>query len=125
MKKIKTVEEYIAGRPKESQAKLREIREVVKKTAPKAEEGLSYGIIGFKQEGYLVYVGGFKTHIGMYPTTLGSVRAFPKEMKKYKTSTGTLQFPLEEKLPLAFIKKFVQFRLKENSARQAAKKKKK
>lgn len=43
-----------------------------------------------------------------------TVAVFQEDLKDYKTSKGTIQFPLDKPLPTALIRKLVNFRLKEN-----------
>lgn len=108
---IKTVDEYIAQYPEEVQSLLAEVRAIIIASAPKAVEGISYGMPGYKYLGKpLVYFGGYKGHIGFYATPNGH-EAFAKEFAKYKQGKGSVQFPLDEKLPLALIKKVVKFRM--------------
>lgn len=85
----------------------------IKKSAPEAEEKISYQIPTFYLNGNLIHFAGYKNHIGFYPTSSG-IKAFKKELSKYKNSKGSVQFPLDEKLPLALIKKIVKYRVKEN-----------
>ena len=117
MKVIKkdTPESYIKRFPPKTQAVLKKVRAVVKKSAPKAEEGIMYGIIGYKQNGKpLVYFGGWKSHIGFYATPTGNA-AFKKELTPYKGAKGSVQFPLD-KVPYPLIRKMVLFRVKESTA---------
>ncbi len=93
------------------------IRAVIRRSAPHAEEKMSYGMPGYKLEGRpLVYFAAFTKHIGLYALP-SSVVSFQKELKKYKTSKGTVQFQHDEPLPLSLIQKIVRFRVKENLAR--------
>ena len=48
MNKPNTLNEYLAMLPGETKATVHKIRAIIKKTAPNAEEGLSYGVGGFK-----------------------------------------------------------------------------
>lgn len=111
---------YIASFPKEVQAKLEQVRATIKKAAPEAEETISYGMPAFKLNGPLVYFAAFKGHIGFYALPSGN-EAFQKELAKYKMGKGSIQFPLDEPMPLALITKIVQFRVKENAAKKKAK----
>ncbi len=117
-----TVDEYIAAFPKELQQLLQQMRATIKAAAPKAEELISYGMPGYKYHGVLVYFGGFKNHIGFYATPTGH-KAFAKELAKYKQGKGSVQFPVNEALPLSLITKIVQFRVKENLEKSTLKKK--
>ena len=106
------IDDYIAGFPKEIQTILQQIRETIKKTAPAAEETISYNMPAFKMKKVLVYFAAYKNHIGFYALPSGN-NAFQKELSKYKTGKGSIQFPLNEKIPFDLIKKIVKFRLKE------------
>ncbi len=117
---ITTIDEYIDTFPIDIQEILQRIRQAIKKSAPKAEEAISYGIPTFKLNGNLVHFAAYKNHIGFYPASSG-VRTFAKELTAYKTSKGTIQFPIGQPMPLALIRKIVKFRVKENA--EKAKKK--
>jgi uncharacterized protein YdhG (YjbR/CyaY superfamily) len=118
-----TIDEYIATWPADIRDKLLSIRETIKKAAPKAEEAISYNMPTFKQDGYLVYFAAFKNHIGFFPVPSG-MKAFEKELSKYKTGKGSVQFPFDQPLPLSLVAKIVKFRLLENKEKAAAKRKK-
>ncbi|MBP9851926.1 MAG: DUF1801 domain-containing protein [Candidatus Pacebacteria bacterium] len=112
---ISTIDQYIKQFPKDVQPKLKELRDVIKKAAPKATETISYGIPTFKQNGNLVHFGGFKSHIGFFPGADG-VAAFSKDFAGYKQSKGTIQFPLDAKMPFTLVRKVVKYRIKQNTA---------
>lgn len=116
------IDEYIAGFPKETQQLLETVRTTIKKAAPEAEEAISYAIPTFKLHGNLVHFAAFKNHIGFYPAPRG-IEAFKKELAVYEGGKGTVQFPIDQPLPLGLISKIVKFRAKENIALAKAKKK--
>jgi uncharacterized protein YdhG (YjbR/CyaY superfamily) len=123
---LKNIDEYIAGFPPEVQEKLETIRATIRKAAPKAEEAISYMIPTFRLHGNLVHFAAYKNHIGFYPGA-GGIAAFQEELAGYETSKGTVQFPLDKRLPLTLITKIVKFRMQQNLdkvAAKAAKKKK-
>lgn len=121
MKKPASADAYIATFPKPTQALLQQVRAIIQKAAPKAEEVISYGMPAYKQEGMLVYFAGYAQHIGFYPTASG-ISAFQKEIAKYKHSKGAVQFPLDWPLPAALITRIVKFKLKENLDKAKARK---
>jgi len=123
-KKFKTVEEYFTSLPKDVRSKLQELRNAVKKTAPQAEEVISYNIPAFRLNGMLVWYAAFKNHIGFYPRGSG-VEEFKKELTAYKNAKGSVQFPLDQPLPLALITRIVKFRINENLQEEGVKKLKK
>lgn len=112
--KPKNIDDYIAGFPKDIQTILKQIRETIRKTAPLAEETISYNMPAFKMKKVLVYFAAYKNHLGFYALPSGN-KAFQKELSKYKTGKGSIQFPLNKKIPFDLIKKIVKFRLKEIS----------
>lgn len=117
----KNFSEYTKQQPKEVQKILKELHEVIKKSAPKAEESISYGMPTFKYNGPLVYFAGQKHHLGFYPTPSG-VAAFKKELADYSTSKGCIRFSYHKPLPVALIAKIVKFRVKENNESTTKKK---
>lgn len=119
--KFTGVDSYIAAFPDDTQKKLKQIRATIKKAAPKAEELISYNMPAFKLNGMLVYYAAYKKHIGFYPTGSG-IAAFKKELSIYKGAKGSVQFPLDKPIPLNIITKIVKHRVKENVAREKAKK---
>jgi uncharacterized protein YdhG (YjbR/CyaY superfamily) len=112
--KAKTVDEYIkAGAAAPSpRPQLRKLRRLIKKAAPKAEEKISYGIPLYKHHGMLVAFGAFKDHVSLFALTHSLLPKYKKEIKKYKTSAGTIQFPLSSKLPERLIKKLIKEKVK-------------
>ena len=114
MKIAANVEEYLKQFPAETRQILQDIRAAVMKAAPKAEEGISYGMPAYKMNGKpLVYFGGYEKHIGFYATPTGH-EEFKKALSGYKQGKGSVQFPINEKMPMALITKIVKFRLQEN-----------
>jgi len=120
----KNIDEYIATFPATTQALLEVLRATIKSAAPDAVEVISYQMPAFKLFGMLVYFAGYQHHIGFYPGASGVV-AFAEDLKDYKTSKGTVQFPLNNALPIDLITKIVQFRATENTQKAEGKKKKK
>ncbi len=105
------VDDYIDVAPEASRRKLLEMRACVSKAAPGAEETLKYGMPAYCYQRILVIFGGFKNHIGFYPTGR-AMKPFAKELAKFKQSRGTVQFPLDQPLPLALIRKIVAERVR-------------
>lgn len=118
---IKDIDTYIALQPIEVRERLEEVRTAISVAAPKAEETISYGMPAFKYYGPLVYFAAFKKHIGLYALPSGH-KAFEQELSDYKRGKGSVQFPLDEPLPINLIKKIVKFRVKENIEKSKTKK---
>jgi len=111
-KNPQTIEEYIAIQPAEVQPLLQAIRRTIHEAAPDAEETISYQMPAFKQGKILVWFGAFKDHISLFPKASG-IDAFKKRLIPYKISKGTIQFPIDEPLPLDLIADIVRFVVKE------------
>ncbi len=116
-----SVEEYIKQFPATVQVALQQLRKTIKAAAPKAEEIISYKMPAYKYHGMLVYFAGYKNHIGFYAAPTGH-EAFKKELSVYKSGKGSVQFPIDTPLPLALIKKIVQFRMAQNETKASEKK---
>lgn len=121
MKTAASVDEYIAAAEPTMKKALKDIRKTIKSTAPKAEEGISYQIPGYKYHGMLVFFAAWKNHISLYPAPWGA-DSLKKEMSAYEGSKGTIKFPLDKPMPLALIKKMVKYRMKENELKAGLKK---
>ena len=120
--KINNIDDYIGCFPESTKVLLEQLRSVIHQAAPEAEETISYQMPAFKLNGILVYFAGYKNHIGFYPTGSG-ISAFAGEFSGYKTSKGTIQFPLNQPLPVNLITRIVRFRVEENLSKQKKPKK--
>lgn len=110
----KSFDEYILDFPIATQEILKQIRATVKSAAPQAEECISYAMPAFKLNGKpLVYYAGYKNHIGFYATPTGH-KAFEKELSVYKQGKGSVQFPINQPMPLNLIDRITKFRVEEN-----------
>jgi uncharacterized protein YdhG (YjbR/CyaY superfamily) len=111
--RFETVDEYINTFPKDVQIILERVKRSIRETAPEAIEAISYGIPTFKMNGRsLVHFAAWKSHIGFYPNPTAA-KAFNKELSAYKQGKGSVQFPLDNPIPYALIKKIVAFRVTE------------
>ncbi len=118
---FQSIDEYIAAFPEAIQERLRAMRATIKAAAPDATEKISYQMPTFFLKGNLVHFAAFKHHIGFYPTAQG-IEAFEDELSVYEGAKGSVQFPLDQPLPLELVGRIVQFRVAEN-LKKASKKK--
>jgi uncharacterized protein YdhG (YjbR/CyaY superfamily) len=108
------VDAYLAKVPEDQRAALEKIREIVRKVAPTATEGISYGFPTFKLEGRgLIWYAAWKKHCSIYPLTPGVSRAVGKELEPFDTEKGTIRFTPEKPLPASLIKKIAKARIAE------------
>lgn len=116
MKSAKNVHSYIKDAPKPTQAKLKQLRKIIRTVAHQAEEKLSYGMPYYGYNGPLAYFAWAKAHIGLYlPPPV--IKQHEKELQNYVTAKATVQFPLDQKLPITLIKKLVKARMKLNESK--------
>jgi uncharacterized protein YdhG (YjbR/CyaY superfamily) len=117
MRKPENTSAYIASFPLKTRKMLTQIRKAVKEAAPGAEEVISYGMPALKMKGVLVYYAAYEHHIGFYPTP-SAIKKFKKELKDYNTSKGTVQFPLDEPLPLELIQALTRYRVSQDGVKK-------
>ena len=119
--KVLTVENYFASHPPKTRALLKQMRQTILKTAPGAEEVISYQMPAFKFHGMLVWYAAYKNHIGLYPFAK-TLEVFKDKLKSYEQSKGTVRFPLDKPLPLKLLAEIVKYRMKENLLKESLKK---
>ncbi|MCB9196773.1 MAG: DUF1801 domain-containing protein [Flavobacteriales bacterium] len=104
-----TVEEYIALFNPPTKGYLEDIRSLILKIVPDAAESISYGMPAYKyKKKPLIYFAGYDRHIGVYATP-NAHTAFAEELKVFKQGKGSVQFPLDQELPMDLIKRMVIF----------------
>lgn len=110
------VDEYIASCPEALRDRLEELRRAIRDEAPGAEEAIKHHLPTYIYHGNLVYFAAWKKHISLYPIT-SEMEATIAALDHYATSgKGTIQFPHDQPLPLAVIRKIVKMRVTENLA---------
>jgi uncharacterized protein YdhG (YjbR/CyaY superfamily) len=119
MEQSGSIDDYIREFPPETQARLQEVRALIRECAPQATETISYRMPTFDiGKRHLVHFAGFAHHIGFYPIPSG-IEAFKDELSVYKQGKGSVQFPLSEPLPVDLIRRIVEFRVGELASRNA------
>lgn len=107
---MSNVDDYINQFDGETKQRLRQIRDIVTSEVPAAEEDIIYSLVGYRlNKKPLIYFGGFTNHIGLYAMPTGH-EAFAEEFAAYKQGKGSVQFPLDQPLPTALIRRVVQYR---------------
>ena len=107
-----TVGEYLARVPEPARTTLKTLRAEFKRLVPETREVISYQMPAFRLERGLMCYAAFKNHCSVFPGAR-VIAALAADLKDYKTSKGTIQFPLDRPLPARLIKKIVKARLAE------------
>jgi len=112
------IDDYITQFPVPVQRMLHQMRRTIRAAAPGAVETMSYGIPTYDVDGkHLVHFAGYARHIGFYPGARVATE-FSKDFAPYKTGKGSVQFPLDEPLPLDLVKRIVKFRLAQSKPKK-------
>lgn len=111
--KPKTVAAYIQATPVAARAKLKQMRASILAAAPGATESLKWGMPAVSQKRILVTYAAFAHHIGFYPTP-SAVAEFAPQLSRFKTAKGSIQFPLDQPLPLALVREITAFRVRQS-----------
>ena len=114
-----TVEAYIATFPKKVQAILNRVRRTVRTAAPDAVEKISYRMPAYMQDGVLLYFGGFKEHVGIYPPVRD--KALMKEAAAYANDKGNLAFRYDEPIPWTLLTRIVKANARDNALKASVK----
>ena len=115
----KNVDEYLAAVPEPARTTLNKIRATIRSAVPKeATEAISYGMPAFKYKGTLMWFAAFSNHCSLFPGSGSLIAAFQDDLKGYRTSKGTIQFPMDKPLPAALVKKLVKARIAQNEQKK-------
>jgi uncharacterized protein YdhG (YjbR/CyaY superfamily) len=107
------VTEFLNRIPEPKRSTLEKLRQTIIEILPEAEEVISYGFPGYKLDGKIICgFDAFKNHCSYFPHSSLVVPELEKDLVKYKTSKGAIQFPVDKPLPKSLVKKLIETRLK-------------
>ena len=114
------VESYLAACPEPHRSTLEKLRATIRSVVPKeTTEAIKYGMPSFQYKGGLVAYAAFMDHCSFFPMNGSLVGEFAEELKAYKTSKGTIQFPADRPLPAVLVKRMVKARVAQNEIKKA------
>ena len=106
-RKNQQVEEYVAALSPEVRSIVDEIRSIVRRSVPNAEETFSYRMPAFRDGKIFMYIGAFKKHIGIFPP-LRDAAELDGELEPFRGPKGNLKFPFDRPMPYDLINRVVQ-----------------
>ena len=114
---IASIDQYITLFADDVREKLEQIRRLIHAQVPAAREQLFYKIPSItlldnqKAKDGLMFAA-FKQHIGLYPGP-AAIKYFRKDIEAMglKYAPGTIRFPLTKPLPMAFIRRIIEYKL--------------
>ena len=106
---------YIAAAPVKARPRLREMRRIIRETAPEAKESVSYRMPYYALHGRLIYFSVMRDWVGLYMLG-GAKKKYAKELAPYLSGVSTARFPLDKPLPATLVRKIVKLRVEENRA---------
>jgi len=118
--KPQNIDEYIAAQEAFMRPKLLQLRKTIAKSAPEAEELISYSMPAYKFHGMLVYFSAFKNHLGLYAMK-EVMHHFKEKVEQYQSGAATLQFQWDKPLPVKLIAEIVKYRVQTNLDKKVAK----
>ncbi len=110
--KPNSIDEYIAAQPIDVQPLLQEVREIIRTAAPEATEKISWQMPTFWQGENIVHFAAFRNHIGVFPGG-EAVGMFTDRLTEYKTSKGSIHFPLDKQIDHCLISDIVRWRVEQ------------
>jgi len=103
-----TIDGYMAALPEHARQVVNRIRGVIAAVVPTVQESIRYQMPVFRvDDTYLVYVGAWKHHVGLYP-----IPTLPDDLEPdiapYRTKTDTVRFLYSEPIPYDVIERLIE-----------------
>ena len=88
-----SVDEYLARQPEDIRPELEQMRDILRRALPDAEERISWSMPTYWQGRNLIHFAANKRHIGLYPGD-AAVEHFADELNgRYAYSKGSIRIP--------------------------------
>ena len=108
------IDRYLAGLPEPKRSTLETLRQTIRAVIPEAEETISYGMPAFRMEGKVVAgFAAFKDHLSYLPHSGSVLGELAEELDGYRSTPGSLHFPVDTPLPKRLVKKLISVRLRQ------------
>ena len=96
------IDEYLASLAPDARGVVKEIRKVVQRTVPAAEETIGEQVPVFKLRRTIIYFAAFNTHVGVSPPVEGE-GLLAKALLPYRSEKGDVKLPLDQPVPYELI----------------------
>ena len=106
--KPQNIDEYIAAQAAEIQPVLNELRDILRKALPEAQERISWSMPTYWKGKNIIHFAAAKKHIGLYPGDQAAV-VFKDELAGFDVSKGTIRIPYNKPLPAQLITKIARW----------------
>ncbi|PKK96951.1 MAG: hypothetical protein CVV58_03720 [Tenericutes bacterium HGW-Tenericutes-3] len=104
------VDNYIKQFSEDIQVILNEVRHIVLSAHPKINETFKYQMPTYVLNKNIFHFAANKNHLGIYPTPQ-PIEHFKKDIAKYKSSKGAIQFPYNQEIPYDLIRMIVSYQV--------------
>ena len=106
--KPQTIDAYIAAQDEAVQAKLIEIREILRAALPDAEERISWSMPTYWKGRNIIHFAASKKHLGLYPGGEATT-VFAEELRGWDVCKGTIRLPWKNELPTELIQRIARW----------------
>ena len=118
-----TVDEFIDALEPQQRKVMQEVRAALNRAVPDGVEVISYSIPAIKHHGWVFYFSIYANHFSLAtPPPFVPFEEFEEELAGYKKSKSTVQFPLNEPVPVDLIERMARFQAGLNERKAAEKK---
>ena len=114
------IDAYLAAQPEKARKPLEEIRSIIRKALPNAEEAISYQMPSFKLNGVVAWYAPSKNHYAIYMPPKYLV-LFKEQLAQYSQTKSAIHFDYNKPVPEGLISEMVLAAARENLLNKAAK----
>jgi uncharacterized protein YdhG (YjbR/CyaY superfamily) len=108
------VDAYLAGLAEPKQSTLRDLRRTILEIIPDAEQCISYGLPAFRLRGTVIAgFAAFKSHLSYLPHSGSVLAELGDDIAAYKSTKGSLHFPVDAPLPPVLVRKLIEVRTRQ------------
>jgi uncharacterized protein YdhG (YjbR/CyaY superfamily) len=119
---LRSVNEYIASKPKDVRVLLERVRGAIRRAVPAAEEAIASQMPVYLLDGVpVLYFAAWKHHYSLYPASEALVAALRDELAGYQRTRGTIRVPFSEPVPVPLIERIARFRAEQLTMREKGK----